>query len=47
MFKKIPRNKFFLAPLAGINDPAFRLMCEKKGAGLTFTELTSIDFIYS
>lgn len=47
MFKKIPKNKFFLAPLAGINDPAFREQCELKGAGLTFTELTSIDFIHS
>lgn len=47
MFKKLPKNKFFLAPIAGISDPAFRLMCEEQGAGLTFTELTSIDFIYS
>ncbi len=47
MFNKLPRNKFFLAPLAGICDPAFRAMCEREGAGLTFTELTSIDFIYS
>lgn len=47
MFKKLPVTRFFLAPLAGINDPAFRLMCEREGAGLTYTELTSIDFIYS
>lgn len=47
MFQELPKNKFFLAPLAGINDPAFRYMCEAQGAGLTFTELTSIDFIYS
>lgn len=47
MFSKLPQNKFFLAPLAGINDPAFRLMCEREGAGLTFTELLSIDYIYS
>ncbi|MFP4567727.1 MAG: tRNA dihydrouridine synthase [Candidatus Woesearchaeota archaeon] len=47
MFNKLPRNKFFLAPLAGINDPAFRLMCEDAGAGLTMTELTSIDYLYS
>ena len=47
MFKKLPRTKFFLAPIAGICDPSFRLMCEEQGAGLTFTELTSIDYIYS
>ncbi len=47
MFKKLPKNKYFLAPLAGINDPAFRLACQEQGAGLTYTELTSIDYIYS
>ena len=47
MFNKLPNNEFFLAPLAGINDPVFRLMCEREGAGLTFTELVSIDFIHS
>lgn len=47
MFKNLPRNKVFLAPIAGICDPAFRAMCEEYGAGLTFSELTSIDFIYS
>ncbi|MCC7574630.1 tRNA-dihydrouridine synthase [Candidatus Woesearchaeota archaeon] len=46
MFNK-PRKQVFLAPLAGINDPAFRLMCEEQGANATFTELTSIDFLYS
>jgi len=45
-FKNI-KKKVFLAPMAGINDPAFRLMCQKQGAGITFTELISIDYIYS
>jgi tRNA-dihydrouridine synthase B len=44
---KVPKQAIFLAPLAGINDPAFRLMCEREGADATFTELTSIDFLYS
>lgn len=35
-------SKIFLAPLAGINDPAFRLICKQLGAGLVVTELTSI-----
>lgn len=32
---------FVLAPLAGITTPAFRLLCEEQGAGLTFTEMIS------
>ncbi len=40
--KKIPcKNKIFLAPLEEVNDPAFRLICKKSGAGLTYTGLTS------
>lgn len=35
-------SKIFLAPMAGINDPAFRLICKQLGAGLVVTELTSI-----
>jgi len=34
-------SKAFLAPMAGITDPAFRAMCAKYGAGLTVTELIS------
>jgi tRNA-dihydrouridine synthase B len=40
--KKIPcRNNVFLAPMEEVNDPAFRIMCKKAGAGLTCTGLTS------
>ena len=42
--KPIPlqvKNEVFLAPLEGVNDPAFRLICKKAGAGLTWTPLTS------
>ena len=40
--KKIPcKNRIFLAPMEEVNDPAFRLMCKKAGAGLTYTGLTS------
>lgn len=31
------KNRIFLAPMAGINDIAFRLLCKKAGAGLTYT----------
>ncbi len=34
------KNCFFLAPMEGINDIAFRLLCKKAGAGLTYTPLT-------
>ncbi len=40
--KKLPcKNRVFLAPMEEVNDPAFRLMCKKSGAGLTYTGLTS------
>ncbi len=38
-------SKVFLAPMAGISDSAFRLLCVEEGAGLVFTELTSIHAI--
>lgn len=34
-------NNVFLAPLAGYTNGPFRLMCERLGAGLTFTEMVS------
>lgn len=39
------KSKAFLAPMAGLTDPAFRLLCNELGAGLTITELTSIHSI--
>ncbi len=38
-------SKAFLAPMAGISDPALRLLCRELGAGLVVTELTSIHAI--
>ena len=35
----------FLAPMAGVSDPALRLLCKEMGAGLVVTELTSIHAI--
>ena len=38
------RNKeIMLAPLAGVTDVAFRIICEKYGADKTFTEMVSIN----
>ena len=38
-------SKVFLAPMAGVSDPALRLICKKMGAGLVVTELTSVNAI--
>ena len=38
-------GKAFLAPMAGITDPAMRLLCKQMGAALVATELTSIHSI--
>ncbi len=38
-------SRAFLAPMAGISDPALRLICKELGAGLVITELTSIHAI--
>lgn len=37
----LPRNRYFLAPLAGITDSAFRTICTSFGAGMTYTEMVS------
>lgn len=34
-------NPFFLAPMAGVTDHAFRTVCAEKGAALTYTEMVS------
>ena len=40
------RNNILLAPMAGITDLPFRLICEKYGAGLCFTEMVSSKGLY-
>lgn len=34
-------NNVFLAPLAGVTDSAYRLMCKEYGAGLVYSEMIS------
>lgn len=43
----LPRfpGRAFLAPMAGVSDPALRLLCRRMGAGLVATEFTSIHAI--
>ena len=40
---KFPKlnSKTILAPMAGVNDLAFRMLCREYGCGLTFTEMFS------
>ena len=36
-------NPFVLAPMAGITDLAFRMLCKECGAGMVFTEMVSAN----
>jgi len=36
-------SRFLLAPMAGINDVAFRLLCRECNAGLVYTEMVSAN----
>ncbi|MDR2771049.1 MAG: tRNA dihydrouridine synthase DusB [Clostridiales Family XIII bacterium] len=37
----VPANPFFLAPLAGVTDAPFRLLCREQGAALVYSEMVS------
>lgn len=37
----IPDNNIFLAPMAGVTDKSFRIICKEFGAGLVYTEMAS------
>ena len=40
------KNNIFLAPMAGITDLAFRIICSEMGAGLVFSEMVSCKGMY-
>lgn len=40
---EIKNKEVMLAPLAGVTDVAFRIICEKYGADKTFTEMVSVN----
>lgn len=42
---EIPNN-IFLAPMAGVTDLAFRLLCKEQGAGMVYTEMVSAKGLY-
>ena len=35
------KNNVFLAPMAGVSDLAFRIICDRFGAGVSYTEMVS------
>lgn len=39
-------NNVLLAPMAGLTDKAFRIICKEYGAGMCFTEMASSKAIY-
>ena len=40
------KNNIVLAPMAGITDLPFRIICKEYGAGLTYTEMASAKAIF-
>ena len=40
------KNNIVLAPMAGITDLPFRILCKEKGAGLATTEMVSGKAIF-
>lgn len=41
MFQFFQQHSLLLAPMAGVTDEAFRLLCLEQGASLTYTEMVS------
>lgn len=39
-------DKVFLAPMAGVTDMAFRVLCKEMGCGLVYTEMVSAKALY-
>ena len=37
----LSKNNVFLAPMAGVTDMPFRVICKEQGCGLTYTEMVS------
>lgn len=43
MSETLTGKEIMLAPLAGVTDTAFRIVCEKNGCDKTFTEMVSVN----
>jgi len=39
-------NNIFLAPMAGVTDMPFRILCKEQGCGFTYTEMISAKGMY-
>ena len=39
-------NPLWLAPMAGVTDRAFRTLCLRHGAGLTYSEMVSASGLF-
>ncbi len=39
-------NRYILAPMAGVSDLPFRMLCQEQGAGLVCMEMVSAKGIY-
>ena len=39
-------NNVFLAPMAGVTDMPFRLLCREQGCGMAYTEMVSAKGLY-
>ena len=33
---------FLMAPMAGVTDPPYRIMCRRRGANLAYSEMVSV-----
>ncbi|WP_352418011.1 tRNA dihydrouridine synthase DusB [Proteiniborus sp.] len=40
------KNRVFLAPMAGVTDMVFRVICKQMGAGLVYSEMVSAKGLY-
>ncbi len=45
-WKKLKKPIIALAPMAGINDSAFRQLCKKYGADVVYSEMVSVDGLF-
>ena len=39
-------NNIFLAPMAGVTDMPFRVLCREQGCGFVYTEMISAKGMY-
>ena len=40
--EQFKRQPFLMAPMAGVTDAAYRIMCRRRGAEMAYTEMVSV-----